>query len=94
MTEMEHHTNIVPWQLIAKHTGAVIDYIPFNEDGLLIEEEADRLLELGPRIVSIIHASNVLGTINDVKEIVEKAHKVGTIAVVDAANPYHICLWM
>jgi len=86
LTEMEHHSNIVPWQIIAKHTGAVIDYIPFDEEGLLIKEEIDRLLNLGPKIVSITHASNVLGTINNVKEIVEKAHKVGAIAVVDAAQ--------
>ena len=86
LTEMEHHSNIVPWQLIANYTGAEIDYIPFNEDGLLVEEEVDRLLNLGPKIVSITHASNVLGTINNVKEIVEKAHKVGAIAVVDAAQ--------
>jgi cysteine desulfurase/selenocysteine lyase len=86
LTEMEHHSNIVPWQLIAKHTGAVIDYIPFNEEGLLVEEEVDKLLNLGPKIVSITHASNVLGTINNVEEIVEKAHKVGAITVVDAAQ--------
>jgi len=86
LTEMEHHSNIVPWQIIAKYTGAVIDYIPFDEEGLLIKEEIDRLLNLGPKIVSITHASNVLGTINNVKEIVEKAHKVGAIAVVDAAQ--------
>jgi cysteine desulfurase/selenocysteine lyase len=95
LTEMEHHSNIVPWQLIAKHTGAVIDYIPFNEEGLLVEEEVDKLLNLGPKIVSITHASNVLGTINNVKEIVEKAHKVGAITVVDAAQsvphmPVHV----
>ena len=86
LTEMEHHSNIVPWQLVAKHTGAVVDYIPINEDGLLVDEEVDRLLNLEPKIVSITQASNVLGTINDVKEIVEKAHKVGAIAVVDAAQ--------
>jgi cysteine desulfurase/selenocysteine lyase len=86
LTEMEHHSNIVPWQLIAKHTGAVIDYIPFNEEGLLVEEEVDKLLNLGPKIVSITHASNVLGTINNVEEIVEKAHKVGAITVVDGAQ--------
>jgi len=86
LTEMEHHSNIVPWQLIAKYTGAVVDYIPINEEGLLIDEEVDRLLDLRPKIVSITHASNVLGTINDVKEIVKKAHEVGAIAVVDAAQ--------
>jgi cysteine desulfurase/selenocysteine lyase len=86
LTEMEHHSNIVPWQLIAKHTGAVIDYIPFDEEGLLVKEEIDRLLNLEPKIVSITHVSNVLGTINNVKEIVEKAHKVGAITVVDAAQ--------
>ncbi len=86
LTEMEHHSNIVPWQLIAKYTGAVIDYIPFDEEGLLVEEEIDRLLNLGPKIVSITHASNVLGTINNVKEIVEKAHRVGALTVVDAAQ--------
>jgi cysteine desulfurase/selenocysteine lyase len=86
LTEMEHHSNIVPWQLITKYTGAVIDYIPFDEEGLLVKEEIDRLLNLEPKIVSIIHVSNVLGTINNVKEIVEKAHKVGAITVVDAAQ--------
>jgi cysteine desulfurase/selenocysteine lyase len=86
LTEMEHHSNIVPWQLIAKHTGAVIDYIPFDEEGLLVKEEIDRLLNLEPKIVSITHVSNVLGTINNIKEIVEKAHKVGAITVVDAAQ--------
>ena len=86
LTEMEHHSNIVPWQLVAKHTGAVVDYIPINEDGLLVDEDVDRLLNLGPKIVSITQASNVLGTINNVKEIVGKAHRVGAITVVDAAQ--------
>lgn len=86
LTEMEHHSNIVPWQLVAKHTGAVVDYIPIDEEGLLVDEEVDRLVNLGPKIVSITHASNVLGTINKVKEIVEEAHRVGAIAVVDAAQ--------
>jgi len=86
LTEMEHHSNIVPWQIIAEYTGAMLDYVPINEEGLLIEEEIDRLLNLRPKIVSVTHASNVLGTINNVKEIVEKAHKVGAIVVVDAAQ--------
>ena len=86
LTEMEHHSNIVPWQLISKYTGAIIDYIPIDEEGRLIDEEIDGLLSLEPKLVSITHVSNVLGTINDVKEIVAKAHKVGALTVIDAAQ--------
>jgi len=86
LTEMEHHSNIVPWQLISKYTGAIIDYIPIDEEGLLIDEEIDRLLSLEPKLVSVTHVSNVLGTINDVKEIVAKAHKVGALTIIDAAQ--------
>jgi len=86
LTEMEHHSNIVPWQLVSKYTGVVVDYIPIDEEGLLVCEELDRLLSLEPKVVSITHVSNVLGTINDVKEIVAKAHKVGALTVVDAAQ--------
>jgi cysteine desulfurase/selenocysteine lyase len=64
----------------------VVDYIPIDEEGLLVCEELDRLLSLEPKVVSITHVSNVLGTINDVKEIVAKAHKVGALTVVDAAQ--------
>lgn len=86
LTEMEHHSNIVPWQLIAKYTKAKIEYIPINEEGVLVDDEVKKLLEKEPKIVSITHVSNVLGTINKVKEIVEAAHKVGAITVVDAAQ--------
>ena len=86
LTEMEHHSNIVPWQLISKYTGAIIDYIPIDEEGVLIDEEIDRLLSLEPKLVSVTHVSNVLGTINDVKEIVAKAHKVGALTIIDAAQ--------
>ncbi|MEM2884189.1 MAG: cysteine desulfurase [Nitrososphaerales archaeon] len=86
LTEMEHHSNIVPWQLISKYTKAKIDYISIDKEGLLVDDEVDRLMEKRPKIVSITHVSNVLGTINNVKKIVEHAHKIGAITVVDAAQ--------
>ncbi len=75
----------MPWQLIANHTRAEIDYIPIDEEGLLAEE-AEMLIDRQPKIVSITHISNVLGTINPVKEIAKKAHRAGALTLVDAAQ--------
>lgn len=86
ITEMEHHSNIVPWQLIAKDTGAVIKYIPINKNGTLDLNDIDSLISERTKIVSIIYQSNVFGTINPIKTIIEKAKYVGAITLVDAAQ--------
>ncbi len=86
LTEMEHHANLVPWIMLAKRTGVVLKHIPITDGGLL---DLDRLPELlGPRtrIVSLVHVSNVLGTINPVAEVAEAAHRAGALVVVDAAQ--------
>jgi cysteine desulfurase/selenocysteine lyase len=86
LTEMEHHSNIVPWQLISKQTGAKIKYIPINNNGTLNLDNIDSLISEKTKIVSIIHQSNVFGTINPIKQIIDKAHKVGAIILIDAAQ--------
>lgn len=83
---MEHHSNIVPWQNVSKRTGANLDYIFVDENGKLNESDIDNKIVPGVKIVGITQVSNVLGTINPVKEIIKKAHKVGAIVVVDASQ--------
>lgn len=83
---MEHHSNLVPWQNVCKKTGATLEYMYINEDGTLNEEEINKKIVPGVKIAGITQVSNVLGTINPVKEIVKKAHEVGAIAVVDASQ--------
>jgi cysteine desulfurase/selenocysteine lyase len=83
LSEMEHHSNLVPWQLLAKETGALLRWIPMNADGVL---EIDGIIRPGVKLVAIGHISNVTGTINPVAEIVALAHKVGAIVVVDGAQ--------
>ncbi len=87
LTEMEHHANIVPWQMIAKEMGAVIRYVPFNiEDGALDLSNLDDLLTKKTKIFSFTAMSNVFGTITPAKELVAKAHAAGAVAMVDAAQ--------
>ncbi|MFZ0544750.1 MAG: cysteine desulfurase [Candidatus Promineifilaceae bacterium] len=86
LTEMEHHSNIVPWQLLAQEKQAVIRYIPFTADGLLDLSNLDSLLTERTKIVSFTGMSNVFGTITPAKEIITAAHAVGALAVVDAAQ--------
>lgn len=86
ITPMEHHSNLVPWQLVARATGARLRFIPLNADGTLNMEHLDALLTERTRVVSVIHASNVLGTIVDVRAIAQKAHAVGAVMVVDGAQ--------
>jgi len=86
LTEMEHHANLVPWQLLAQEKGAIIRYIPFKEDGTLDLSTLPALLTEKTKIFSFTAMSNVLGTINPTKELVAAAHKVGAIAMVDAAQ--------
>jgi len=86
LTELEHHSNIVPWQLLAQRTGARLTYIPVTgDDGLLDLSELDTLLE-GAKVLSFTHISNALGTINPVAEICAKARAAGVLTVVDAAQ--------
>ncbi len=88
LSEMEHHSNIVPWQILAKEVGAVVRYIPVTPDGTLCMESFRKLLTEEIRVLSIVHASNVLGTINPVKELVREVKKVApkALTVVDAAQ--------
>ncbi|MFH0946104.1 MAG: cysteine desulfurase [Planctomycetota bacterium] len=86
ITTMEHHSNIVPWQMIAERTGAVLRVAPINDRGELIMEEFERLLSDRTRLVSVVHQSNSLGTVNPIAEIVEKAHRAGALVLVDGAQ--------
>ncbi len=86
LTEMEHHSNIVPWQLIAKEAGAVIGYVPIDAEGKLDLIDAGKMLNRKPKIFAFAHVSNVLGTINPVKKLVEMAHSEGVPVLVDGAQ--------
>jgi cysteine desulfurase / selenocysteine lyase len=83
---MEHHSNIIPWQQIAKQTGATLKYLPLQEDGSISLEEARATITSNTKIVSVMHVSNVLGVINPVKELAAIAHENGAIMVVDGAQ--------
>ena len=83
---MEHHSNLVPWQYVSKKTGASLEYMYLNQDGEIPLEEINNKIVPGVKIVGITHVSNVLGTINPVKEIAKKAHSVGAVVVVDASQ--------
>ncbi len=83
---MEHHSNLVPWQRVAKVTGASLNYMYINENYELSEEEIKKKITKNTKIVSITQVSNVLGTINDVKKIISYAHKQGAIVIVDASQ--------
>ncbi|MBK7512503.1 MAG: cysteine desulfurase [Chloracidobacterium sp.] len=86
VSQMEHHSNIIPWQVAAEERGAKIVVIPMNERGELIVEEYERLLNQRTKIVAIGHVSNSLGTVNPVKEMIATAHKLGIPVCVDAAQ--------
>jgi cysteine desulfurase/selenocysteine lyase len=86
LTEMEHHSNIVPWYQLAVAKRAEIDWAPIDDDGRLDLEAFARLLERGPRVVGVAHVSNVLGTINPIRRVTRMAHDAGAIVVVDGAQ--------
>lgn len=86
ITEMEHHSNIVPWQLLCEQTGAVLKVVPIDEAGELVLEEFYKLLSPRTRLVGVVHVSNALGTINPVKEIIDAAHAVGAVVLLDGAQ--------
>jgi cysteine desulfurase / selenocysteine lyase len=86
LTEMEHHSNIVPWQLLCQEREAELAYVPVLDDGQLDLDELDRLLERSPKLVAVVHVSNVLGTINPVASIVRRAHDAGAVVLIDGAQ--------
>ncbi len=86
LTEMEHHSNIVPWQLLAEQTGAVLKVVPITDSGELVMEEFERLLGPRTRLVAVAHLSNALGTINPVRRIIELAHAQGVPVLLDGAQ--------
>jgi len=86
LTGMEHHSNIVPWQLVCQQTGAVLRVIPFDDTGQLLMTEYEKLLNDRTRLVAAVHLSNSLGTINPVKQIIELAHRRGAPVLIDGAQ--------
>ncbi len=86
LTEMEHHSNLVPWYILAERVGLRLEYISVTEEGLLDQADFERKLELRPKLVSFTHMSNVVGTINPAKEMIAKAHQAGAITLLDGAQ--------
>ncbi|MEO6714637.1 MAG: cysteine desulfurase [Mycobacteriales bacterium] len=86
ITEMEHHSNIVPWQLLAQRSGATLRAVGLTDDGRLDLDSLDHLLTERTRIVAVVHQSNILGTVNPVADIVRKAHAVGALVLVDGSQ--------
>ena len=86
VSAMEHHSNIVPWQMLCEKTGAVLKVIPMNENGELIMAEYDKLLSDKTKIVTVNHISNALGTVNPIKYMIDKAHEFGAAVLIDGAQ--------
>jgi cysteine desulfurase/selenocysteine lyase len=86
LTEMEHHSNIVPWQMLAAERGAELAYVPIDVEGLLDLDALDALLEREPKALAVAHVSNVLGTVNPIVDIARRAHEAGAIVVVDGSQ--------
>jgi len=86
ISTMEHHSNIVPWQMLCEEKGCVLRVIPINDEGELLMDEYEKMLSEKTKIVSVVHASNALGTINPVSDIIKKAHKVGAKVLLDGAQ--------
>ncbi len=86
ISTMEHHSNIVPWQILCEEKGAILRVIPINDKGELLMDEYSKLLNSRTKLVSIVHASNALGTINPVRQIIEEAHSAGAVVLVDGAQ--------
>lgn len=86
ISTLEHHSNIVPWQLLCEEKGCVLKVIPINDAGELLLDEFEKMLSERVKIVSVVHVSNALGTINPLAEIIEKAHKVGAKVIADGAQ--------
>jgi len=86
LTEMEHHSNLIPWQQLAQRTGCTIKFVPLTDDGLLVADALDDLLSERTKLVSVVAVSNVLGTINSLDMIIRRAHDAGALVLVDAAQ--------
>ncbi|WP_215235321.1 cysteine desulfurase [Dyadobacter linearis] len=93
ISTMEHHSNIVPWQMLCEEKGCILKVIPIDDNGDLLMDEYEKLLTERTKFVSVVHVSNSLGTINPIKEIIEKAHAVGAKVLIDgaqASSHFHI----
>ncbi len=86
LTEMEHHSNIVPWYLVGRESGAELDWAPVTDEGRLDMDAFAKLLERGPKLVCVAHVSNVLGTVNPIADLARMAHEAGALLVVDGAQ--------
>ena len=86
ISTMEHHSNIVPWQMLCEEKGCILKVIPINDEGELLMDEYEKLLTERTKFVSVVHVSNALGTINPIKEIIAKAHAVGAKVLIDGAQ--------
>ena len=86
ISTLDHHSNIVPWQILCEETGAVLRWIPIDDRGELLLDEYEKLLGPRTRIVAVAHVSNTLGTITPIRRIIEMAHQVGAVALVDGAQ--------
>ena len=86
VSALEHHSNIVPWQMLCEKTGAILKVIPMNQQGVLLMEEYEKLLSYKTKLVFVNHVSNALGTVNPIKAIIEKAHAVGAQVLIDGAQ--------
>jgi cysteine desulfurase/selenocysteine lyase len=86
VTEMEHHSNLVPWQLLAQRTGAEFRFIPIDDEGRLVDAAIDERIDENTKVVSFVYQSNALGTINPVARLVARARQVGALSIVDAAQ--------
>ena len=86
ISTLDHHSNIVPWQILCEETGAVLRWIPINDRGELLLDEYEKLLGPRTRIVAVAHVSNTLGTITPIRRIIERAHQVGAVALIDGAQ--------
>lgn len=86
VSALEHHSNIVPWQMLCERTGAILKVIPMNQEGELVMSEYDKLLSKKTKLVFVNHVSNALGTINPIEEIIEKAHQIGAAVLIDGAQ--------
>jgi len=86
VSALEHHSNIVPWQMLCERTGAILKVIPMNLEGELVMSEYDKLLSSTTKLVFVNHVSNALGTINPIKEIIDKAHNIGAAVLIDGAQ--------
>jgi cysteine desulfurase/selenocysteine lyase len=86
LTELEHHSNLIPWQMLTQEKDADLEFVPFDDEGRLVQETFEVLLRTRPKLVAFTHVSNGLGTVNPARQMVEKAHAAGALVLVDGAQ--------